>query len=300
MNDQNIIDVIAANAGVNLKTIYFSKKRQTITLEGERLPGYVIDKAVKMGLEDELNLDYQNVLSTAWKLIQGVSGTEIEKAIQIHDILCKHIIYTIDDTTDIDDCCIGAILNGRANCDGYADAFFLCASLCGLKVKYIHGDSLLKDPENNSTHLWNLIFLDGTWRSLDLTWDDRENELFTYIYFNIGLDRMDKAYDFNHELLPKPFANTTDLAQRPVREFYAEDIQTPRQLSEAVQEGVKQGCRNFYLCLSDALYEEMMEHTSLLSRAVMDGGFADSWSYYHWDDQRSVYIVGDGEEGSRE
>ena len=82
--------------------------------------------------------------------------------------------------------------------------------------------------------------------------------------------------------------------------WYAEDIESSRQLSQAVREGRKQGCRNFYLCLSQSLYEAMMADTSRLSRAVQDGGFRDSWSYYHWDDRCSVYIVGDGEEGSRE
>ena len=78
--------------------------------------------------------------------------------------------------------------------------------------------------------------------------------------------------------------------------WYAEDIESSRQLSQAVREGRKQGCRNFYLCLSQSLYEAMMADTSRLSRAVQDGGFRDSWSYYHWDDRCSVYIVGDEEE----
>lgn len=54
------------------------------------------------------------------------------------------------------------IINGRAQCSGYADAFLQTAKSCGLEVRYV----------SNSTHAWNLIQLDGDWYHVDVTWED--------------------------------------------------------------------------------------------------------------------------------
>lgn len=414
---------------------------------GAFYPGFMIAELVRSGREDLLTNDQRRVLARARELVRDVRGTDLEKARQIHDRLCALITYTIDDSTDDDDCCVGALLDGRANCDGYSDAFMLCASLCGLTVRYIEGDSLEKDqPREEAGHMWNLIFLDGLWTSLDVTWGDQEDNGVSYRYFNIGLDRMEKSYAFSRELLPAPFSGQTDLTARPVREWtvgsagelsaavtqavsagqdtivvncsqslfsaylrdsgvvwyavssagaqagsllynetdrtitlkelqkrerwifcqtrddvakaavrmrneraqsydltleknlfsalmgdenrtelymllarggifsaglswqesactvtvqdpkwregwYAEKIGTEAQLSDAVREGVSRGCSNFYLCLTDSLYRRMMDDTQRLAQAVRDGGFSGGWSYYHWDDRLSVYIV---------
>ena len=56
----------------------------------------------------------------------------------------------------------GCIVNGRAQCAGYADAFLQTAKSCGLEARYVH----------NPTHAWNLIKLDGDWYHVDVTWED--------------------------------------------------------------------------------------------------------------------------------
>lgn len=54
------------------------------------------------------------------------------------------------------------IVNGEAQCAGYADAFLQMAKSCGLKARYV----------SNSTHAWNLIQLEGDWYHVDVTWED--------------------------------------------------------------------------------------------------------------------------------
>lgn len=54
------------------------------------------------------------------------------------------------------------IVNGKAQCSGYADAFLQTAKACGLKVRYVH----------NKYHAWNLVKLDGDWYHVDVTWED--------------------------------------------------------------------------------------------------------------------------------
>lgn len=54
------------------------------------------------------------------------------------------------------------IVNGKAQCSGYADAFLMAAKSCGLDVRYVRSD----------THAWNMIKLDDDWYHVDVTWED--------------------------------------------------------------------------------------------------------------------------------
>ncbi len=63
--------------------------------------------------------------------------------------------------------CVTALSRGRANCQGYADAFFLCASLAGFDVKYQNGWT-----RAGESHTWNRVLWEGTWLDVDLTWMD--------------------------------------------------------------------------------------------------------------------------------
>ncbi len=76
-------------------------------------PGFLIAEAVRLDREKELSLVHKLVLSRARELVRDVRGTDLEKATQLHDLLCRHITYTVDENTDTDDCCVGAILMFR-------------------------------------------------------------------------------------------------------------------------------------------------------------------------------------------
>ena len=61
-----------------------------------------------------------------------------------------------------------ALVDSRAVCDGYSNAFTLIAQQFGLDVKKISG---LSEPGDNS-HAWNLVKVDGQWYHVDVTWND--------------------------------------------------------------------------------------------------------------------------------
>ena len=54
------------------------------------------------------------------------------------------------------------IINGEAQCAGYADAFLQTAKACGLDVRYVY----------NTAHAWNLVQIHGDWYHVDVTWED--------------------------------------------------------------------------------------------------------------------------------
>ena len=78
---------------------------------------------------------------------------------------------------------VGAMLDGEANCQGYADAFAMLGTMAGLQVGRQSGFA------GDDEHMWNTVFLNGRWYALDCTWDDASynldgTEYTSYAYFN--------------------------------------------------------------------------------------------------------------------
>ncbi len=186
-------------------------------------PGAHILRCVQEDRRNDLDARETAALRVAENLAQQCRNkSEVETARRIHDSLCARIVYTDDETGDDDDTAIGALLLGEANCDGYADAFYLVGSLAGLTVRCQHGDSFAQGQTVKDgvqvTHMWNLLQLDGTWRLVDVTWDDMPSGAPADTFFNIGLDRASRTHVWNREMTV-PLRETTDLAQRLYPEY---------------------------------------------------------------------------------
>ena len=152
-------------------------------------------------------------------------GTPLETARAIHDTLCRHIVYTVDESTEEDDTAIGAILNGQANCDGYTDAFYLVGTLAGLTVRHQFGNVYEYDTSYgySDSHLWNLLYLDGSWRVVDVTWDDQKDGEPRYLWFNIGYDRITRTHFWNESCSPSIISRTPAYG-RPENEYSVRDV----------------------------------------------------------------------------
>lgn len=112
---------------------------------------------------------------------------EIETLIKIHDYLIDNIEYDI--TTDNKFNLQGALIEGKAVCEGYARTFkYLCDLYdipCILVTGTISSPSL---PEGSERHMWNCVKLDGAWYIVDVTWDDgyHSEPSEKYAFFLIG------------------------------------------------------------------------------------------------------------------
>lgn len=62
----------------------------------------------------------------------------------------------------------GALLDGQANCQGFADVMYLLCGLCGIACEYriARGEKRL--------HVWNVVCIDGRWREADASKGARE------------------------------------------------------------------------------------------------------------------------------
>lgn len=184
-------------------------------------PGTEICLAVNGGREKDLSPRLKETLEAARALVKQCKTSDpLKTARIIHDALCEQITYCSDEDNKEKDTAVGALLDGRADCDGYSDAFYLVGTLAGLNVRQQHGDSSAPSYTllgGGATHMWNLLQLGGTWRMVDITWDDDQDGA-VHTWFNIGLDRASKTHDWNEDM-SVPLLEQTDLKTRPENEF---------------------------------------------------------------------------------
>ncbi len=162
---------------------------------------------------DESNLTEEEKL-TLHQAIEMVnraraeSSNDFELEVRLHDMLTSAITYQAGDfdykgaeNTPRNHTAVGALRDGKANCQGYADAFYLLGSIAGFQVDQI---SLNAGGER---HRANMIQLDGQWYILDVTFDDREKDEFRcYSHFNVGRDML-SDYTWEPEWESHPIAN---------------------------------------------------------------------------------------------
>ncbi|MGI6191895.1 MAG: transglutaminase domain-containing protein [Eubacterium sp.] len=99
-------------------------------------------------------------------------------AMEIHDKLCKQITY--NDAANASDAffydpshtAYGALVNGKAVCDGYALAYSYLLKKCGISSAVALG--YVGSNAQTGGHAWNLVKLSGSWYEADATWDDND------------------------------------------------------------------------------------------------------------------------------
>lgn len=195
--------------------------------------GWIILHRWQNGTADQLSSQEKLTLEKALALVSGASGTDLEKERYIYDELCARITYdTSDDSSGDKDCAIGALLNGRADCDGYSDAMLLCCGLAGIPCRFIHGDSVVpsRSGSGDNSHLWNLVYVGDSWLMCDVTWGDHDHEEPSYLYFNLGRRDASLSYHWNTDTQFSDIASTADFAtqlmpdQQPAIVYSQEDV----------------------------------------------------------------------------
>lgn len=77
----------------------------------------------------------------------------------------------------------GAIVEGRANCEGYARALQYLLLRAGIPCRYVEGTA------NGRPHAWVTVNIDGTWLHTDPCWNDGGGQP-DHAYFNLSEAQM--------------------------------------------------------------------------------------------------------------
>lgn len=175
--------------------VRYVKKEKKYTLTMTQCPGDRIVDAYFSGDSSKLNKNEIKALDKAIEIVnqaKASSTDQIDLELYLHDYICKTVTYD-DHTRYIEDpmnpprnlTAVGGLLDGRANCQGYSDTFYVLASIAGFKV-----DRLSVNTPNDH-HTVSTIYLGGQWLIVDTTFDDSEaynNETISYRFFNASKD----------------------------------------------------------------------------------------------------------------
>lgn len=135
---------------------------------GARIIRAVRSNALDMLTDEEYRL-YETALSIAQKAVDETEGRD-NREILIEKSLVRQIAERCAYESRAEsryNTALGALLYGIADCDGYADAFYLTGNLAGLEVYHQLGNMLY-----GGHHMWNLVYADGSWHFTDPTGGD--------------------------------------------------------------------------------------------------------------------------------
>lgn len=161
----------------NIKTSYYESGEITISLE-------------KLYSKNDIDKINQKIDEITNQLINENMSDE-EKIKEIHDYIINNTKYDQERNENNtskyhSNTAIGPLFEGYAICSGYADAMELFLEKLNIKSFKVA----------SSLHIWNSVYLNNSWKQLDLTWDDpitNTNEDYLYYkYFLVDANDLSK------------------------------------------------------------------------------------------------------------
>lgn len=141
----------------------------------------------KLYSEEEISASNNEVDKILEKLQINTSSPTLSDVKKIHDHLLKIITY--DEEYDLNDKNLitnsnkinGALMDHKAICSGYTDTFAI----------FMDRLNIPNFKVSSETHVWNVIYFDGKWSHVDVTWDDDEvNENNSHNFFMIDTEKL--------------------------------------------------------------------------------------------------------------
>ena len=143
----------------------------TYTKEEQNIINEKLDSIISSNINDSMTLE--------------------QKLKSLHDYIINTTKYDIDKNNTGESIyhsstAYGALIEGFATCNGYADAYALILDRLGVKNYRITSD----------THIWNAVYFNDEWLRIDLTWDDPVSEsgkdYLEHNYFLVDNDTLEK------------------------------------------------------------------------------------------------------------
>lgn len=129
----------------------------------------------RKSIDDRIN----QIVSTVIK--DGM--TDQQKVNAINDYLCNTLTYDHEALNVVENTNIAkqaahsaeGLEDGKVVCSGYAAIFKLIADKVGINCVIATGHVQKQPGQKNNGHAWNLVNIDGTWKVVDVTWNDTDN-----------------------------------------------------------------------------------------------------------------------------
>lgn len=201
-NYNNDINNLTLNNGEGFKEIisilnnfvhpYNSSNNIKLSYGGNYSLGITVNKAYSEEEITDINKIVDKVITDN---ITNSTPTR-EKIKIIHDYIINNTQYdklkyeNKEDNTYKSNTAYGVLVEGFGTCNGYADAMSI----------FLNKMNIINYKVSNEEHIWNLVYIDGNWYHLDLTWDDpiSDTNINRDTYFLITTETLEKLNDGTH------------------------------------------------------------------------------------------------------
>ena len=178
-------------------------------------PGTKVAAAYLSGNTSFLSSKEKELYNVAVEIVNEakLQPTPLRSELFIHDAITSRATYynenLVPNTEEIPNfvTAYGALIDGKANCQGYSDAFYMLGKMCGFNVGKISGITHdEQNPQDKENHAWNTItFDDNKSYFVDVTWNDdsfrfsKKLGYNSYIYFNAPEEIAETTHSWNKE-----------------------------------------------------------------------------------------------------
>ena len=223
------VSEVLKNTGLANYKYSFNESSETFLLTSiEYRVAVRILQAYSSGDLSRLTSRESQTLDRAIEIVRSAPVEPLSRERYLHDKLCSLVVYETNHTIyEENDQVIGALLNGKADCDGFSEAFYLLCNLASIPARFQHGDTYKKTDNSDAKHMWNLVCVYDTWMMVDVTWDDSDKAVGNYyLYYNIGSERAAETHIWDASALAVPWSAKTSNTLRPaeVVEGYANSM----------------------------------------------------------------------------
>lgn len=158
-------------------TLTYERRNPDIAIHVK--PQYRMDAAQTQAVRQQL-------YTAAQRMIADCATAEA-----LHDALLDVCTYSNDG--DMDHTAVGALLLGRGNCEGYAQALTMLYRMAGIPCGIVIGDAV-DGAGVTQRHAWNIADLAG-YTLIDAAWNDQDGAgVNTHWYYGLSSEQMGRDH----------------------------------------------------------------------------------------------------------
>lgn len=152
---------------------------------GDGKTSYLCDRETRDAMQKKLYYKAEAILKAIPE-----NASDFEKELYIYDAICATTEYEQNGSQSLT--AYGALVDGRAVCEGYSRAMQLLLRYAGIDSTLVLGTA------ENTGHLWSLVKIENVWYHLDVTFGDTKGDTPAHGFFNMN----DKVLSKTHSLDP--------------------------------------------------------------------------------------------------
>lgn len=138
--------------------------------------------------------------------------TEYEKVKKIHDYIIQTTSYDqetaenflLGNNTDGNAfTAYGVLINKKGVCQGYAEAAQILFTIAGIESELVIG-SVRDEGGTETSHMWNMVWVDGKNYMIDVTWDDPigDRDMLVHDYFLVDDQTLKQTHHWVYDEYP--------------------------------------------------------------------------------------------------